>query len=310
VGAGSPVSAITVDGRIALWGATGSGKTCFITALNAAVARAQRSWTLVGVDVGSSEFLSRATAMLIQHREFPPATSSYAKYTWVLSTDIDIRVRRLWKTEIRRIPLRFQLDIMDARGGSFSYMDDDRVIDYLLSCDGLIFLYDASYHKDGYGDSYEYFHNVMGALEQRFQLAHDFNGGRIPHRLAVCVSKFDEPGVLRVAEQGGYLVIDKRDEFGVPRVPDDRAAQFFQELCRASPGGGAAIIDHSIRRYFRSDRVRYYASSSIGFHMDNGLRVDMGDCYNINKDTYKIRGEIRPMNVLEPLLWLYQPVGT
>jgi hypothetical protein len=200
---------------------------------------------------------------------------------------------------------------MDARGGSFyPDMANNSVIDYLLSCDGLIFLYDGSLDYSGYNDSYEYFHYVMGALEQRFQLDRGFNGGRVPHRLAVCVSKFDQPRALQIAEQGGYLMIDKRDGLGIPRVPDDRAALFFQELCKASPGGGAAIIDHSIRRYFRHDRIRYYASSSIGFYVGDGMRLDRNDCYNVSSDgSYEIRGEIRPINVLEPLLWLYEPAS-
>ena len=95
-----------------------------------------------------------------------------------------------------------------------------------------------------------------------------------------------------------------------PRVAADRAEDFFKKLCMKSSGesdGSASLLSTAIGRYFHPNRTRYFAVSSIGFYLDSLMHFNPNDCYNImNADSYsrKLRGDIHPINVLEPLLWL------
>jgi hypothetical protein len=313
---GGPVTSIQADRRVMLWGAPASGKSCFLGALNAAVAQAKREWTLVGGDEASAQALAIITASMIHHRKFLMATNSIQAFRWVLSTDAEVVVRKFWRKERRKVPVRFQLTIRDPWGELFhnryaGFQGGYEIVDDLLDSDGIIYFYDPT--MESHHSSYEFFHCMLSELERRYQLDGSKGVTRLPHRLAVCVSKFDEPEVLEAASQGGYLASDPHDRYGFPRVPEDQARAFFEELCQDSPNGNTSLIKHCISRYFKLDRVKYYAISSIGFHLDRTGQFNMEDCYNIvhdqdNYGTPRIRGEICPINILEPLLWLQEPM--
>jgi transcriptional regulator with XRE-family HTH domain len=319
---GGPVDSIEIDRRVVLWGASGSGKTCFLAALNAAVARAERQWSLVGMTDASAYLLQRATVSLIHHHRFPEATElgEFNVYQWVLTTDIELAIRRFGRRKSRTIPLRFQLEILDTAGEAFSgdhyrHIPTEayhHLMDVLAHCDGIIYFYDAVSQMHGHDQSV-YFHQVLDDLERKCHQDRIVDGARLPHRLAVCVSKFDEPSVFNAAALGGHLATDRRGPSEVPFVPDSRAKLFFEELCESLPEGkgNAPLATHSIRRYFHPDRVRYYATSAIGFYLDEARRFDAKDCNNasIQDGTNRIRGTIYPINVLEPLLWLQTPVS-
>lgn len=128
-------------------------------------------------------------------------------------------------------------------------------------------------------------------------------GWRLPHRLAVCVAKLDEPEVLAAARRAGLLTtVAGPTGHPVPAVRPADAERFFDHLCDNALDGGGALIRHAIKRYFRPERVRYFTTSSIGFYHDG--RPD--DLYNMTTGGPGplLRGNIRPVNVLEPLLWL------
>jgi hypothetical protein len=60
-----------------------------------------------------------------------------------------------------------------------------------------------------------------------------------------------------------------------------------------------------VKNRFAPDRMAYFATSAIGFRPGPDGTVNLDDCSNVELDGEpKIIGELRPMNVLEPLIWL------
>ena len=182
-------------------------------------------------------------------------------------------------------------------------------MDRLAGCDGILYIFDpvAEHNR---GDAFEYFHRTLFTLaERRWRPSHD--AIKLPFHLAVCITKFDDPYVYDMAKRSGY--ISYSGESLTPRVDDNLAPVFFAELCQRSTSGDADLIQRSINRYFHPDRVKYFVTSAIGFHAAGwGGRFREGDIQNIvtyedGRDT-KIRGPIKPINVVEPILWLGQSI--
>jgi hypothetical protein len=321
---------IRLTRHVALWGAPASGKTCFLTALNSAVAQAVPPWALVGSDKSSAAYLAECIINLIGRRMFPPATQVVSHFKWLLSTEISMIKGPPWRKKTRRSPLELNLEIFDAPGGAFWNNDrslarrgsmfllgldefegssEDAIVSNLSNSDGIVFFFDPL--REHYrGDAFEYFQRVVTALEYRAKEEGRLDSQRLPHRLAVCVTKYDHPQVLDIARRGGYLTVAPGDQLMFPRVADDRAEEFFADLCKRSPTGGATLVHLAIRRHFHADRVRYFATSSVGFFVDHSKRFNADDCYNVierSGEVWMLRGPINPINVLEPLLWLALP---
>lgn len=318
---------IRLTRHVALWGAPASGKTCFLTALNSAVAQALPPWALVGSDKSSAAYLAECMINLIGRRMFPPATQAVSQFSWLLSTEISMIKSPRWWKKTRRYPLELNLEIFDAPGGVFRNNDsfqarrgsasllgldefgessEDAIVSNLSNSDGIVFFFDPLRERDR-GDAFEYFERVVTTLEYRAKEEGRLDGQRLPQRLAVCVTKYDHPQVLDIARKGGYLTVASGDQFMFPRVADDRAEEFFADLCKRSPTGGATLVHLAIRRHFHADRVRYFATSSVGFFLDHSKRFNADDCYNVierSGEIWMLRGPINPINVLEPLLWL------
>ncbi|MCO6005405.1 hypothetical protein NE236_10460 [Actinoallomurus purpureus] len=320
--------------RIGLWGAPGSGKTSFLAALNVAVAQSRQDWALVGVNDDSVAFLTESTSTLTDQRRFPKATESMDELSWVMMSESEVRTGGRWRKEIVKVPLQFHVDLLDAPGDNFksvaksdddavtlkdlgfdedesgeeSQSDTERLIDSLAVCDGIVYLYDPVREKEK-GDAYKYFQGTLAQIARRALQDRRFDGNRLPHHLAVCITKFDEPRVYETANRRGYLTVDVDDDHMFPRVHEDSAEELFEDLCKVSPTGSAALVRKSIKRYFHDSRVRYFASSSVGFYLGKSVRFRAADYQNVVPDGnggHKIRGAIHPINVLEPLLWLGQ----
>jgi hypothetical protein len=138
--------------------------------------------------------------------------------------------------------------------------------------------------------------NVLSESQQRGLV-----GGRLPHHLAVCITKYDDNEVFR--ELRGQKLI-KQEEKGecIPQVEDPEKA--FELLTRSQQ-----LTIPLLRRFFLDGRLEFFATSSIGFHQRNG-KVDIEACSNISVQPggTSIRGEVRPVNVLAPLLWMYDRI--
>ena len=126
----------------------------------------------------------------------------------------------------------------------------------------------------------------MSALsrETAIDRGQDFDGV-LPHHVAVCVTKFDEPRVLATARRMGVVTTDPEDPYGFPRVRDGDARRVFAKLCN----GDGEMVLNTMDRTFRRDRVRYFVTSAIGFPADPG--------------------PVNPINVAEPVLWLAEQIA-
>jgi hypothetical protein len=305
---------VRMSEQVALWGPIASGKTCFLTALSVAAAQTDPPWSLFGLTPPDSSFLTSCTADLIGRRQLPALTDSFGPHSFrgVLKGEVAVEIRRSVGRRFIRLPVRLDLSIHDFAGELFrndyyqEFTNDDTLIDYLAACNGIVFFFDPL-HADGNRESiFEYFQVVVNKLETRLRAGDGLDGSRLPHRVAVCIAKYDHPRILEIARNGGYLMTGENGDLVLPpRIADDRAEAFFNELSRRSPDGGAALFSHAVRTYFHPDRIRYFAISSLGFHLGPSGEFDWEDYYNIEApETSKIRGNIYPMNVLEPLLWL------
>jgi hypothetical protein len=292
---------IPSDLAVTLWGPTASGKTTYLGALNVAVAKASPRWTLTGADAVSTQALIGMTADLVGRGQFPRATADISEYRFVISGTFDAGVRS--------VPAKFDLSIVDPMGEFYSRASGfaaDELVDNLERSNGIIFLFDPTREADCQ-DAYENFHGTAVLLENEMGI---HGGERLPQHVAVCVAKCDDPSVYSYAADNDYLGVDATDPHGIPQVPEYQAKEFFDALYRKVNHGGGALLSHTIERYFYPDRIRYFSMSSVGFHLDKSGRFNADDYYNIvhEKNSPGVtRGDILPINVLEPLLWIAAP---
>jgi hypothetical protein len=326
------------DVRIGIWGGIRSGKTTFLGALDIAARRAtEGGWVLDGIDEefpGSNDFLVTQTRAL-RRREFPEPTSAPGDYGFILSGELTpgyIRglselmnlpqmAGRIAGLLGRARPVSFTLHVRDYPGGSFIDTVDphDEIWDYLAGCHGLIYLVDPERELDSQGNrlpptsgderNFDYLQRSIKLLRGRMRSTNSLLKDRLlPHYLAVCVTKLDMASVFSLLREADLI-----ERFGSDwpyiRVEDPQAA--FELIAEDS-------TREEIRRAFDPDRVHYFMTSSIGFYADESGRPEFGyrdEAGATHRDDYvnvlpledgpRIRGEVRPVNVLEPLIWIY-----
>ncbi|TDD89836.1 hypothetical protein [Actinomadura rubrisoli] len=318
--------------RIGLWGAPESGKTTFLAALQVAVLRNTDNWMLYGVNEESNDFLDTQTGMLTQHRRFPAATKFSNALSWTLRGSTELPTGKRFGKKTKDVPLEFNIDLLDSPGAVHASksvstgaapsegdnlgfgdeaeevhteVEEDQIIEHLAGCDGIVYLFDPTRERRQ-GDSYSYFQRTLLKLSRQVFRDRGSADARLPQYLAVCVTKFDAPEVYRRARVGGYLSYDDTPQM-LPRVREDSAGHFFAELCKDSKVGNADLVLSSIQKYFHPDRVRYFATSAVGFYLGEADRFTENDYWNISKSadgSVEIRGKVWPINVVEPVLWL------
>ena len=306
-----------------MWGAPTTGKTTFLASLSIALLRRGQEWRVQGEDETSTEHLIRLTTRLIGDRAFPPATVGLEHYRWVLVGQLPRTVwrrRRWWwfswqRREVHHETVRIRLDLVDAQGelaGSkmLGLTAQHDLIDNLVNSSAIVFLYDPVREFDS-GDAFDH---TFGVLQQMAQRMGGSSGERMPHYVAVCITKFDEIPVLGTAEKRQLLSYDL-DPPGFPRVADDDARELFAALCNVSRSGNADLVLNLLEQNFYADRVKFFVTSAIGFYVDpNTGLYDHDDYQNYLPDPAepqraRIRGSIYPINVVEPILWLGQELA-
>jgi hypothetical protein len=307
-----PPRARRPEAGVAMWGAPSSGKTTFLAALDIALARMGGGWSLTGANVSSTDMLVNLTTELADGR-FPQATQGMDEYRWILE-----RLsagRGLLRRRRRGAPVGISLDFVDASGEIFSgksskYPEARRdLIKNLEQSRGIIYLFDPI-REFARGDAFAHTFGVLAELAGRMVDSPDRIGGRLPHYLAVCVTKFDEIQVLETADKFELLTTNPADRFGFPRVADEDAQELLGHLCEVSRTGNADLVMNTLRTRFLPDRIRFYVTSAIGFYVAPHIGgYDPDDYENQlpdeqNPKRMRIRGAVHPINVVEPMLWL------
>jgi hypothetical protein len=333
--------------RIGLWGPPGSGKTTFLAALKLATMRSAAedggNWIMTGSDEASTMFLQESLHQLTSTREFPRSTTNDRSLVFRFTGEREVQ-RGFMRKKIGIERVAFELDVLDVPGvkydsdfsipaahplaaeddddfdaggntGDSAYASpasfgerEDRLLDHLQMCDGIVYLFDPE-RDSREQDAFRYFHPVLDKLAARV-LAQDHNEhSRLPHHVAVCVTKFDQPNIYRRAMTRGFAVPGELPPY-LPRVPDHAAEDFFRMLC-ADPGSNTDLVESGLRQHFRT--LNYFVTSSIGFYVA-GNRFRSHDFLNVERagngsGDYRIRGRAYPINVLEPLLWLHRSIS-
>jgi hypothetical protein len=311
---------------IGLWGAPESGKTTFLAALYTAAARSGLGISIFGSDDESTDFLIRNNRMLSVEHRFPPATQIVTSYRW----NVNVAGSRRPGAQ-GAVPVQFSIDLKDApgkihenqqgrpdpdvelppAGGTGRHaLDDEDMMDYLASCRGLLLLVDPVREQKS-GDTHEYFQGTMLKIAQR-GLRSGSASLKLPHYVAVCITKFDHPDVYGFARRHNFRTYRDDDPYQFPRVHSRDAEEFFRELGKSTDISDADLICNALGQFFEPERIRYFVTSAIGFYC-NGARFREEDRDNTIEQSGgppMVRGQIYPINVLEPILWLGQNIAT
>lgn len=313
-------SKLPVRHRITMWGAPGTGKTTFLAALQTALIR-QGTSGLVGQDEPSTNELIKMMALLTHDHVFPPVTAGVCHHRLALTGPSQSATRQRQRFR-KRPPRRLQgqhddnvlsLDIIDPAGGcadpdASGRQERNIFLDFLSGSEAIIFFYDPIREFE-VGDTFDHTFGIL------IEMAHRIPGppgGRLPHYVAVCVTKFDEIRVLATADRLGLLTY-MEDPYKFPRVPDGDTREFLDALCKISASQTALTVRHLLERTFRPDRIGYFTTSAAGFYLDRQHGTFNPDDYqNVIRDgagPARIRGAIHPINVAEPVLWLCEKLA-
>lgn len=289
-----------------MWGPTGSGKTTFLGALNLALNTQESPWRLTGADDASTDALIDMTRRLTEGQAFPEATQKIDRYRWYLIRELEERYG-LFGRKRRQRQLQVGLDLVDPSGGHYASPHEE-LVEYLVSSRGIVLLFDPE-REYAYGDAFSSLHAMLSRVDKR--MLEDgllLPGGKLPHHVAVCVTKFDEYRVLKTAERLRLVTTDLTDRFGFPRVEGEDRRELFRELCAVRSPANAQFITSTLERYFRADQISYFVTSAVGFHVNERTELyDPDDFSNLDDPASgptRIRGPVYPIQVLEPVLWL------
>lgn len=145
--------------RVGLWGAPGSGKTTFLSALTIAAMRSERPLLVFGADEQSTDFLVHGTEAITGGRRFPPSTTSLPelRFTVRLQTNVTSR-RRFGRMAAEPVSVELNIEMLDTPGMLFGSapeverhgntsqlpLPEADEIGRLADCDGIIYLFDPT----------------------------------------------------------------------------------------------------------------------------------------------------------------------
>jgi Double-GTPase 2 len=298
---------------ITMLGASKTGKTTFLASLQIALLRHQElGWSLTGDNPASTKALIKFMDDMTQNHKFPqPTGQQIENYRWSLEADRPRAIKEWhwWGYRRRNQYIRIALNLVDSPGEAadgrnvYSQPLSDSLVANMARSTGIVLFFDPVTEFQ-YGNAFRHTHGILTQLKS--QAAHH---GKLPHHVAVCITKFDEIPVLRSARALKVVEYDPENEF--PGVPDEYAKEFFKRLVRLSKADNASLILPLLQQSFYEDRVRFFVTSAIGFYIDpSSGKFDPSDYQNnIPGKPDRIRGEIFPINVLEPILWLSRSVA-
>jgi hypothetical protein len=298
---------------IAMWGPPTSGKTTFLAALSLALSRRNYGWNVASANESSEKVLINLTTALSSRQSFPERTAAIEEYSWVLNGQRTELTGKGFRKNVVTRRVTVGIELVDA-SGEFTGPDHvgftvrDELIQKIAESRGILYMFDPTREFDD-GDAFDHTFGMVVQLARQMADNPEFDG-RLPHYVAVCVTKFDDRRVYMTANQMRLLTVDEEDPYRLPRVNDDDARHLFRRLCQVSGTGNAEMIINVFEQYFHPERVRYFVTSAIGFYVDPRTgRFDQDDTQNLLEDGKNpkkplIRGPVYPINVVEPVLWL------
>jgi hypothetical protein len=306
-----PLAETVLKKGITMWGATATGKTTFLAALYTALLDQDTGWRLRGEDQGSTERLVTLTNTLADRGVFPGSTTNIENFQWSLVGTMPRVIKEWHWYGLRRrdrdvvIPLNLvdaAGEIADA-GKVYGRAITQQFVDNLENSTGIVFFYDPIREFE-HGDSFRHTFGVLAQLDAQMK-----RRGKLPHHVAVCVTKFDEQRVFDAAARMRMVEYDDAPP-GFPRVPEMDAREFFAKLSAVSRTNTAHRVLPLLEQTFDTSRIRFFVTSAIGFYVDRYSGVFNPRDYQqhippaAQGEKARIRGVVRPINVVEPIAWL------
>jgi len=303
--------------RIGLWGTSAVGKTTYLTMLFSQLEDSDQ-WDIV-VDKKSRQFIERNLYYLEEEHIFPPPTSQFR--------DLDILHYTLIPHNHPTIKSRIMLDFIDAPGEFYENIISNEVqvidgqndqsmdiVDYLVSCDAIIFLLDPQRtQKDGQGYS-TIIRNLFFELKERSKHP-EVKFNRLPQYMAFCISKIDREEFWNQGENSGLT-----------------SRELTEKII------GKTTLHKLENNYCMKGRYNFFSLSSIGRYRDEygylkeaiiypeetiQTTISFSENQNINHHRNltqtpqvilnkqpKIKDNIilQPIGILEPINWILQQI--
>jgi hypothetical protein len=299
-----------------MWGASGTGKTTFLGVLDIALNRKDYGLTMTGANDASVDMLIEMTETINDKREFPPATQSIDVFKWDIFSVRSPRSSPGGTAGSPAASSKITLKLTDPSGELMrtsrrSDPDRKKLIDDIVDSAGILFMFDPIREFEQ-GDAFSTTNGLLKQLMSAFAIRDpDTFTGRLPHHVAVCITKFDEPRILETARRLGILRRDPHDPHDVPSVHNHDARKLMNSLALVSGSGDGEMIVNALNTHFHPDRVQYFVTSAVGLYVDpQTKKFDIDDPQNLVKNSAgmaksaHIRGPVRPINIVEPVLWL------
>jgi hypothetical protein len=314
---GSGKRTIRGEPGIAMLGATGSGKSTFLGALQIALLKQEKEWRIWCRDPASRRALVEMNTALTSEGRFPLPTTGIDTFDWILGGN-RARTERSGRFGSRSVEesLELTLKLTDptgelARPDQAGLQPREQLVDHVAKSRGILYMFDPI-REFSRGDAYDKTYSLLMDLIAAVADDPDFDG-RLPHHVAVCVTKFDEPRVFKTAESLRMLVWDEHDPLGFPRVHGSDARALMHSLCKVSRNGTGEVVPQLLEQYFHPDRISYFVTSAIGFMVNKRTRLfdvqDTENVYRIESGESLVRGPVNPINVVEPILWLVEQMA-
>jgi hypothetical protein len=306
------------ESGIAMLGPTESGKSTFLCALKQALLEQEEDWVLFTREAASQRLLDEMSGALVSEGGFPLPTSAVNTIRWILGGTIE-RTERTGKrfSPVTKVKDRVEvtLRLTDAPGGlgradNIGRSDRDELIKQLADSRGILYMFDPI-REFTHGDAFQRTDSLLTELMGVVSREQDF-AGKLPHHLAVCVTKLDDPRVFQTARDLGMLIPDDTSKWGFPRVHETDAQALFHALGEISKSGNGEAVPRLLERYFYPERISYYVTSAVGFMVNKRTRRfdrrDTENVYRVASGASLVRGPVHPINVVEPVLWIVRPL--
>jgi energy-coupling factor transporter ATP-binding protein EcfA2 len=302
---------------IAILGATGSGKSTFLGALQIALLKQAPDWRIWCRDPASRRALVEMNTALTSEGKFPLPTYGIDTFDWILGGKVDRTERSgLFGSRAFEEAVEITLKLTDSTGDllrsdQIGLQLRDQLVDHVAKSRGILYMFDPI-REFNRGDAYDKTYSLLMDLIAATADEPGFDG-RLPHHVAVCVTKLDEPRVFKTAESMRMLVWDEHDPLGFPRVHDSDARPLMHSLSKMSRNGTGEVVPQLLEQYFHPDRISYFVTSAVGFMLNKRTRTfdlqDTENVYRVESGESLIRGPVNPINVVEPILWLIRQMA-
>jgi len=307
------------ESGIAMLGPTESGKSTFLCALKKALLEQDEDWMLFTRDAASQRVLEEMSSALVSEGDFPLPTSAVNTIRWILGGTIERTERtgrRFNPVTTVKDRVEITLRLTDAPGGlgradRVGLNERNELIKQLADSRGILYMFDPI-REFTHGDAFQRTDSLLTELMGVVSQESDFNG-KLPHHLAVCVTKLDDPRVFRTAHDLGMLIPDDTNRWGFPRVHETDARALFHALGKISKSGDGEAVPKLFERHFHPKRISYYVTSAVGFMVNKRTRFfdprDTENVYRTASGAALVRGPVHPINVVEPVLWIVRQLA-